>query len=160
MRNVHFGNSQGNPFLNPKLKFSSSSVVLTLKFKISWTYRGLLAYYWARYLLHSVSACCSRARVLWPCCQWDPPPGSLQAPLVCAGWALGRGGWMAVARSPCLCKAERSREGAAGRLTTAKRAEQNSRDLLIWHHPLNSRVGFKKWGQRSPLKTMLSWVVT
>lgn len=47
LENSHFRNSQWNPSLNPKLKFSFSRTILTLKFKILIISRDLLAYNWA-----------------------------------------------------------------------------------------------------------------
>lgn len=104
-----FRNSQCNPCLNPKLKFSFSRTVFTLKFKILIIYRDLLAYNWAcQFCAESLLAAAEGV-----CCGF---PTSMSWPLLqvmeraSPSWsvwsgALGRGGRVPVTLSLCLCKA-------------------------------------------------------
>lgn len=109
LEDSHFGNSQWNPSLNPKLKFSFSRTFLTLKIKILLTYWDLLAYNWACHFLYWFFAGCSREWVVWPSLQHEPASaaghGLCKALFNVWSRALGRGGWVPVTLSLCLCKA-------------------------------------------------------
>lgn len=124
-----FRNSQWNPCLNPKLKFSVSRTVLTLKFKILIIYR---ACHFSTGSLLAAAEC-----VLWLSLQHEPASaaghGTCKPLLECLEWGTWEG--RSAASHPLLVSvqghcAEQSKEGAVGRLTSAKGANRASEAYL------------------------------